>query len=46
MVYLKYWTLNLRALMVYPKVLFPPYFYHQRELQYLPGYLIKSTIMV
>ena len=25
-VYLKYWTLNLRPLMVYPKVLFPPNF--------------------
>ena len=24
MVYLKYWTLNFRPLMVYPKVLFPP----------------------
>ena len=24
LVYLKYWTLNLRPLMVYPKVLFPP----------------------
>ena len=24
LVYLKYWTLNLRLLMVYPKVLFHP----------------------
>ena len=26
LVYLKYWTLNLRPLMVYPKVLSPPNF--------------------
>ena len=26
LVYLKYWTLDLRALMVYPKVQFPPGF--------------------
>ena len=26
LVYLQYWTLNLRPLMVYPKVLFPPTF--------------------
>ena len=33
-VYLKYWTLNLRHLMVYPKVLFPPSFIIEAHLQF------------
>ena len=33
LVYLKYWTLNLRPLMVYPEVLFPPNFVILRRHQ-------------
>ena len=36
LVYLKYWTLNLRPLMVYPKVLFPPNFIIQGQQEHLP----------
>ena len=39
LVYLKYWTLNFRPLMVYPKVLFPPNFIIK---VHLPSLLFKA----